>query len=411
MKTDTIVLKPEGGLGPKPPEVPRLRAILGAWFALVFLLAGTLTAVAGNLSNSGFRFATSVFTVAESNPMVILQVLRASPALRSMTVDYYTEPSTATPGTDYTPVSGTLQFQPADAFKEIRIPILNDGIRELSESFLVILTNASPGEILGLRSFISVSIQDNDPGFAFASSSYTAVEGAGEINISVNRGTDLPGAVTVDYSTLPGTATPDVEYVPVAGTLTFSENEASKTIRIPLVKDGLKESTETFSLILSNPSAGTALGTKAKTTVTIQDDDPGFSFGALSYDVSETGTEVVLTVNRGTDTPGEISVDYFSEPLTATADIDYIPVTGTLTFKPEESFKTIVVPIINDGFKEPVQTFRLVLTNASPGTAISGLSKTTVRILDNDLGFRFESTSYIVSEEVDPIVQTKKREN
>src|SRR5262249_9622536 len=130
----------------------------------------------------------------------------------------------------------------------------------------------------------------------------------------------------------------------------------------------------------------TSLATPNVVTVRIFDDDPGFNFGSSSYSTSE-GSGVNLTVNRGTDPVGEASVDYSVEADSATAGVDFTPVSGRLTFRDKESSRTIQIPIINDTLLETNESFRVILSNPSPGSSIGSPGTLTVRILDNDSGF------------------------
>ena len=60
-------------------------------------------------------------------------------------------------------------------------------------------------------------------------------------------------AVTVNYATSAGTATPGVNYVQTAGTLTFSPGVTSQTITVPVIGNTIPESDTTFNLTLTNP--------------------------------------------------------------------------------------------------------------------------------------------------------------
>src|SRR6266851_2729048 len=92
--------------------------------------------------------------------------------------------------------------------------------------------------------------------------------------LTVNRTGGATGTVTVDYATSDGTATAGVDYTATAGTLTFLDGETSKTISIPILDDGtLEGGTDTFNVILSNPTGGATLGPVTKSVVTIKDDD------------------------------------------------------------------------------------------------------------------------------------------
>ncbi|SBS75523.1 Glycoside hydrolase family 5 [uncultured Mycobacterium sp.] len=63
--------------------------------------------------------------------------------------------------------------------------------------------------------------------------------------------------VTVQYATSNGTATAGLDYLSVTGTVTFAPGETQKIITVPVKSDSLAESSETFTVMLSNPSGAT----------------------------------------------------------------------------------------------------------------------------------------------------------
>jgi hypothetical protein len=91
----------------------------------------------------------------------------------------------------------------------------------------------------------------------------------------VRNSTDGDGVrTTVSYATSDGTATAGSDYSPASGTVTFEPGETVKTIQVPIADDATPEGTgETFSVALSGPTGGAALGSPRSTTVTIADDD------------------------------------------------------------------------------------------------------------------------------------------
>src|SRR6266542_2578540 len=92
---------------------------------------------------------------------------------------------------------------------------------------------------------------------SFTASSNTVSETNGTISIDVSRSSVTNLSVTVDFATADGTALAGSDYVSTNGTLSFAAGETNKTITVTLTDDALKESTETFTVSLSNPSVGT----------------------------------------------------------------------------------------------------------------------------------------------------------
>ncbi len=60
----------------------------------------------------------------------------------------------------------------------------------------------------------------------------------------------------VDYTTNNGSAVATSDFISQSGSLTFTSSESSKTVTIVSVDNNAIESTETFTLVLSNPSGG-----------------------------------------------------------------------------------------------------------------------------------------------------------
>ena len=79
-------------------------------------------------------------------------------------------------------------------------------------------------------------------------------------------------AVTVDYTTVDGTATAGSDYTATSGTLTFAAGETRKTVLVPVLDDDIDEGSETLTLRLSNPQG--AIVAKGEGIGTITNDDP-----------------------------------------------------------------------------------------------------------------------------------------
>ena len=80
------------------------------------------------------------------------------------------------------------------------------------------------------------------------------------------------GTLSVDYATADRSAQAGVDYTGASGTLTFDAGESSTTIEVAVLDDAHDEGEETFTLTLSNPSAGRLTDDEA--TGTIENRDP-----------------------------------------------------------------------------------------------------------------------------------------
>ncbi len=107
----------------------------------------------------------------------------------------------------------------------------------------------------------------------FGSAAYSVSEAAGSVQITVTRTGDTTSAVTIDYATSGGTASPQRNYETATGTLSFAANETSKTFNVLVTDNVYVEGALTVNLTLSNPTGGAATGTQNTSVLTITDDD------------------------------------------------------------------------------------------------------------------------------------------
>src|SRR6185503_18213487 len=132
-------------------------------------------------------------------------------------------------------------------------------------------------------------------------------EGSGTLTLTVNRTGTTNNAVTVDFTTTNVTASSAGDYAETNGTLSFAPGETSKTFTTDITDDDTQEGTETFRIVLSDPSdARITVGTN---TVTVADDDGStVGFTAAANGISETNGTLTFTVVRSGATNTAVSV-------------------------------------------------------------------------------------------------------
>ena len=86
---------------------------------------------------------------------------------------------------------------------------------------------------------------------------------------------------------------------------------------------------------------------------------------------------------------GTVTVDYATTDATAVAPADFTATSGTLTFAPGQTRKTVWVPVTDDGEEDSGETFRLVLANptgsdANNGAAVLGDTQAVATILNSE---------------------------
>lgn len=195
-------------------------------------------------------------------------------------------------------------------------------------------------------------------------------------------------AVTVSYQSANGTASAGSDYTAASGTLTFAPGETSKTVTVSINGDTTVESDETLTLTLSSPS-GATLG-RAVATGTIVNDDvapglPNLSISDVSIAEGNSGTKnATLTVSLSVASASTVTVAYATANGTAQAGTDYSAVSGTLSFAPGQTSRTIDIPIVGDQAVEIDEMFSLMLS--SPNGANLSRASGMVTILNDDSG-------------------------
>jgi len=134
------------------------------------------------------------------------------------------------------------------------------------------------------RGMWEISLAPADTTFQLSAFSYSVSEGAGAVNITVNRIGNTSNAASIDYligdqdtftvncAVKQHQAFKRCDLVNVLGTLNFAAGETSKIFSIPIIDDSYAEGTETFEVSLFNPAGGN-FGSPVAATVTITDND------------------------------------------------------------------------------------------------------------------------------------------
>lgn len=226
--------------------------------------------------------------------------------------------------------------------------------------------------------------------FEFSGATYSVNESGGAAIITITRSGDTSAAATVDFATSDATAVSPADYTMTLLTVDFDIGETSKTVSIPMINDALPEGNETVKLTLSNPSLG-ALGNRSTATLTVGDDDGippqgQLEFSLSNYDILESQLVVTVTVRRLGGSTGPVTVDFASSDGTAKAGLDYVPVSGTLSFAAGETIKSFKVFILDDDGNEGNETIQLGLSNPTGGAILGAQTTATVTIQENDVG-------------------------
>ncbi|HVT72266.1 MAG TPA: Calx-beta domain-containing protein [Lacunisphaera sp.] len=135
------------------------------------------------------------------------------------------------------------------------------------------------------------------PKIQWSKATFQADEQLGRAVLTLSRTQNSSGAVSINYSTAPGTATAPADFTAQSGTVTWADGDmADKTITIPLVADAVAEGTESFTVTLSGASGG-VIGGSATATVSIL--DPGVRDPAFVPDLVDSTIQRLLVQPDG----------------------------------------------------------------------------------------------------------------
>ncbi|POY35328.1 hypothetical protein C3K47_16215 [Solitalea longa] len=332
-------------------------------------------------------------SVAEGNSgtsTTILTVTLNKAATGTVTVDWSTQDNGALSPSDYVSGNGTLTFAAGETSKTITLTINGDVIVEGNEGFLVNLTNATGGAAIG-DSQGSVTISNDDetlPALTIGNVELTeGNSGTSNAVLTVTMDKAAAGAITVDWSTQDNAAVSPTDFASGNGTLTFAAGETSKTITVVVNGDLTNEPDEILYVNLANISSGATISDGTGYVNILNDDEPLPVLSSQDIQVNEgnSGTvDAVFTVTLDKAGTTQITVDYQTVENSATDPEDFTAVTGTLTFAPGETSKTVTVKVIGDVDEEGTHGFYLQLLNPSSNATV-GTAFVYCTITDDDL--------------------------
>jgi len=170
--------------------------------------------------------------------------------------------------------------------------------------------------------------------------------------------------VSVDWATSDDTASSGQDYVAGSGSLSFAPGVLTRTISVAINGDTLDEPNETFDVDLSNPVHGSISDEHGVGTIIADDSSlPGLNIDDVSVAESNAGTTTLtMTVTLDNTSAQQIKVNYATSSDTASSGTDFQAASGTLTFDPGQTFKTIDITVNGDTLYESDETLFVTLS-------------------------------------------------
>ena len=302
------------------------------------------------------------------------------------TVDYRTEAITATAGSDYESVSGTLTWAPGDGDKQVDVTVKDDDVQDNGETFRLVLSNPSNGAQLHRTAATAIGTILNDdsegltatfPASAYASKSHKGPTDRPQVVVAFNS------AVASISKTTPSV---QVDGASITSVQAHTEDDLQNAQIFILEPDGNDDITFTLVANVACASGGICSGTgtpitqvpsahtiPAKRTATTSQ----LSVADTTASEEDDSTiDFVVTLNPASDE--SVTVDYATANGSASTGDDYTAASGSLTFNAGDTTKTIQISIIDDTVVDNNETLTITLSNPSGAEISDGLATGTI---------------------------------
>ena len=336
---------------------------------------GAPASATGTILNDDVPTATitvSPAAVAEDGAPNLVYTVTLNQASFSALSIGYTVGGTATNGTDYATIASPLVIPAGNTTGTVTVNPTADATIEADETVTLTL-NAGAGYTVGAPSSATGTILNDDlPSLTI--NDVTASEGnAGTtsftftVSLSAPAG---PGGVTFDIATANGTATAGTDYVANSLTgQTIPAGSSTYTFTVQVNGDTLNEPSKTFFVNVTNVTNAIVADGQGVGTIINDDPLPSLSIDDVTVIEGNSGTtSATFTVTLSAASGQTVTVNHATADGTATQPADYTSTSGTLTFTPGQTTRTITVTVTGETIPEANETFFVNLSGATNAT-------------------------------------------
>ena len=272
-------------------------------------------------------------------------------------------------------VSSVSSVSSGDTSATLRLTLTTD-ISAATDLAVRVLASAHSGGtdlVTGAVNLAPVSTLDAGPGITTGTLAVAVAEGDSgfwTVDLNMNPGASCTAGVTISVAS----DNPAVTVSPATLTYTSTNWTTAQTVTATAVQDGnVVDETVTVSHTVTAPCPASGYTTGlaiSSVTVTVDDDDTGiFSIDSPRVVEGDSGpTPMTFTVTLAPAASVQATVDYaYAMTGSASSGTDHAAIpSGTLTFAPGETSKTISVTVNGDTDMEPDEGIGLQLSNPGP---------------------------------------------
>lgn len=274
---------------------------------------------------------------------------------------------------------------------EIALQVVDDNTREGPEKATLTIGEDAAYVVTSLGE-ATITIEDNESA-SLPTVSVVANTSAAD-NSSPESGTDsgrfvftrtgsVANDLTVFYSAA-GSATAGVDYEALLGVVIIPAGQSSAVAEFETIDDTQVETNETVVVSVSTNAAYSISGNSGNATVRIIDDDlVNVTITTTSGGASEPTSAGRFTITRGGDLSPNLIIHYTVSGV-ATSNVDYQPLSGSVTIPSGETAATITVTPKDDTILEGDESV-IVSLMGNPAYNVGSPGSATVFIRDNEM--------------------------
>lgn len=298
---------------------------------------------------------------------------RTGSTTSSLTVNY-TVGGTATSGTDYTALSGSVTIGAGNTYADVSVPTLADNVVEAGgEAVTVTATdNGSTYSAYGSGATASLTIVDDPPVVTLTPTNAAEGGTAGKVRFT-RTGGNTAAALTVSY-TVGGPASSGVDYTALSGSVTIAASATYADVTVTALADNVVEPDEYLSVTT------TFNGNSVSATVAIADDPPVIGVVRVD-DATEGGADGTFRFVRSGGDPTQALTAYYAVGGTATQGTDYAALSSSITFAANAATADLDVDATDDATADADETVAVFL-QPNAGYVLDSVMSAVLTILD-----------------------------
>lgn len=220
------------------------------------------------VQNGQVGFKDSQITTAEGNVVEVL-LTRTNGTDGDATFNVTTANGTGVAGVDYKAVSQAVTIKNGESSASVLIETTNRAGSQGARTVLLNIESVTGATAGTTQATLTINDALQYGTVGFTATTVTATEsGPATLNITRTNGSD--GAVSVNVKTVSGTAVAGTDFTALDQTVNFAEGQTTASVTVPLINRTGSQGSRSFSVEISNPAGGVAVGTSVA-TVTIAD--------------------------------------------------------------------------------------------------------------------------------------------